>query len=528
MAELPTFDRRMSDAEGLMWRLEKDPYLSSTFANVTILDRAPDFDRLLRRMERATHVVERLRQRVQPVPVNLTAPMWVDDTNFDIHYHVRRVALPAPGSMRQLLDLAALIAVDPFERTRPLWQFVVVEGLRGGRAAMIQKLHHTIADGETSVQMSLQFLDFDRDAPEPAPIDPATIERPDETATVQMNQDLVRDMLAGSLRFPLGLLRQIKELLADPTGIPEAGNAAADTIRGVMNQLSDTEAAASPLWTKRSLHRRLEVLRAPFDETRAAAKHLGGTLNTAFLTAAAEAAGRYHRELGAPVDELRASMAVSTRTEDSGANAFSLARMMVPTGDMPIADRFRAIQAASATAKDSTSSSSLETLATVAATLPTSLVTRLARQQAQTVDFATSNVRGAPIPLYIAGAEILQNHPVGPLGGVAFNLTLLSYNHSLDMGVNLDRAAVTEPELLRTCLERAFDDLLAVTRTPSAPLSATTTTDATATDGSPAAKAKQPATKQPAAKKPAAKKPQTKKPATSATAATPKAKRSAT
>ena len=462
MAELPTFDRRMSDAEGLMWRLEKDPHLSSTFANVTILDRPIDVDRLIARMERATHVVTRLRQRVQPVPVNLTAPMWVDDTNFDIHYHVRHMALPKPGSMRQLLDLASLVACDPFERTRPLWQFVVVDGLRGGRSAVIQKLHHTIADGETSVQMSLQFLDFERDAPEPPPLDPALLERPAEEVSAQANQDLLRDLVAGSLRLPLGLIRQVKELLADPTGIPDAGNAAADTIRGVMNQLNDTEQAHSPLWTARSLQRRMEVLRAPFSETRAAAKKLGGTLNTAFLPAAAAAAGRYHRELGAPVEALRASMAVSTRTEESGANAFSLARMMVPTGEMPIGDRFQAIQAATGAAKEATAGGSLETLAAVAATLPTSLVTRLARQQAQTVDFATSNVRGAPMPMFLAGAQVLENYPVGPLGGVAFNLTLLSYNHSLDMGINLDRAAVSEPELLRRCMERAFSDLLSV------------------------------------------------------------------
>jgi len=462
MAEFPTFDRKMSDAEGLMWRLEKDPHLSSAFANVTVLDRPPDFERLVARMERATHVVERLRQRVQPMPVNLTAPMWVDDENFDIRYHVRHMALPKPGSMRQLLDLASLITCDPFERTRPLWQFVVVDGLRGGRSALIEKLHHAIADGETSVQMSLQFLDFERDAPQPPPIDPALLERPDEATTAHANQDLLRDMVAGSLRLPLGLIRQIKDLLADPTGIPDAGNAAADTIRGVMSQLSDTEQAHSPLWTARSLQRGMEVLRAPFDETKAAAKKLGGTLNTAFLTAAAEAAGAYHRELDSPVDELRASMAVSTRTDGSGSNAFSLARMMVPTGEMPIADRFHAIQTATGAAREASAGGSLEALAAVAATLPTSLVTRLARQQAQTVDFATSNVRGAPMPLYVAGAQLLENYPVGPLGGVAFNLTLLSYNHSLDMGINIDRAAVTEPDLLRRCMERAFGDLLAV------------------------------------------------------------------
>lgn len=462
MADLPHFDRKMSDAEGLMWRLEKDPHLSSTFANVTILDKAPDFDRLLRRMERATYAVPRLRQRVQPAPVNLSAPMWVDDSNFDLRYHVRHIALPKPGSMRQLLDLASLIACDAYDRTRPLWQFVVVDGLKGGKSALIEKLHHTIVDGEGGVQLSLQFLDFERDAAELPPIDPELIAAAAEAATHEgPSPDLLRDLLTGSLRMPLGLLKQIKELLADPTGIPEAGSAAADTVRGVMQQLGDTEAARSPLWTKRSLQRRMEVLRAPFDETRAAAKRLGGTLNTAFLAAAAEAAGRYHRELGAPVEELRSSMAISTRTETSGANAFSLARMLVPTGEMSIGERFAAIQAATGAAKESSNTASLETLAAVAATLPTSLITRLARQQAQTVDFATSNVRGAPMPLYMAGAQLLENYPVGPLGGVAYNLTLLSYNHSLDMGVNIDTAAVTEPTLLHDCLVRAFKDLLA-------------------------------------------------------------------
>src|SRR4029079_13672781 len=246
----------------------------------------------------------------------------------------------------------------------------------------------------------------------------------------------------------------------DPREVAEAGAAAVDTVRGVMSQLSDTEQARSPLWTERSLQRRIEVLRAPFGDTRAAAKRLRGTLNPALLAAAAEAAGNYHRKLGAPVEELRASMAISTRNQDSGSNAFSLARMLVPTGDMPIAERFTWIQAAAGAARESNAAASLETLAAVAATLPTSFITRLARQQAQTVDFATSNVRGAPVPLYLAGAEILQNYAVGPLAGVAFNLTLLSYNHSLDMGVNIDTAAVADPELLRTSLEGAFADLL--------------------------------------------------------------------
>jgi WS/DGAT/MGAT family acyltransferase len=445
MTEMPVWDHRMSDAESLMWRLEKDPYLSSTFANITLLDTKPDVDRLLRRMERATHAIPRLRQRVQPAPGGLGNPTWVDDPGFDLRYHVRHIALPKPGTMRQLLDLAAQITNDAFDRTRPLWQFVVVDGLRGGKSALIEKLHHTIVDGEAGVKLSLEFLDFQRDAPEPAPIAHHSLVADPEADTPV---DIVRELLAASVRMPLTMLKQAKDLMSD------------GALQGVARQLTDHGAAQSPLWTQRSLGRRVEVLRAPFDRTRESAKRLGGTLNTAFLAAAADAAGRYHRELGHPIDTLRASMAISTRTEGSGANAFSLARFTVPTAEIPMGDRFRLIHAAAEAARQESGGSAMNALSAVAANLPTSLITRIARQQSQTVDFATSNVRGAPMPLYLAGAQILQNYPVGPLAGVAFNLTLLSYDHSLDMGVNIDTAAVEQPEVLRACLEHAFRDLL--------------------------------------------------------------------
>jgi diacylglycerol O-acyltransferase / wax synthase len=460
MSALANLDRKMSDAEGLMWRLENDPYLSSAFSNITILDRPPDMDRVLRRLDRATWAFPRLRQRVQPAPANLSAPTWVDDPHFDLHFHVRHIAVPKPGTMRQLLDIASLIACDPFDRTRPLWQFVVIDGLRGGKSALITKMHHTIVDGEGGVRLSLEYLDFDRDAPEPAPVE--IIDAPEiDTDRPSVGTELMRSMVSGSLRLPLGLVRQLRDILADPTGLPHAGSTAADTVRNVLAQLGDTDKAKSPLWTERSIGRRMEVLRAPFGATRDAARRLGGKINTAFLTAAAHAAGAYHDKLGSPVDALRSSMAISTRTETSGANAFTLTRFLVPTSPMPIADRFRLIQDAADSARGGAGGASLDALAAVAAALPTAVITRLARQQSQTVDFATSNVRGAPVPLYFGGAQLLENYPVGPLAGVAFNLTLLSYNHSLDMGVNIDTAAVAEPALLQTCLAKAFKEFAA-------------------------------------------------------------------
>jgi diacylglycerol O-acyltransferase len=458
---LPEFDRRMSDAERLMWRLDRDPHLSSTFANISVLDRPVDVDRFRRRVELATTLVPRLRQRVHETPGGLSAPVWVDDPDFRLDDHVRRIALPKPGTMRQLADLAALIVADPFDRSRPLWQFWLVEGLKGGRSALIQKLHHAVADGEGSIAVAMAYLDLDRDAPDPDVPDPAPSWQIPDLDGHSPGREAVKDLVTGSLRLPLGLVRQIREVLADPSQLPEVTASLADTVRGVMSQLSDVDGARSPVWVRRSVRRHLEVLRAPFSDTKAASRRLGGTLNTAFMTLAADAAAHYHHTVGQPVEALRASMAVSTRSEGSGANAFSLVRLLVPTGNMPIDERFAAIHEATSTARAATSTESLDAIATLATSLPSAVVNRLARTQAQTVDFATSNVRGAPIPVYVAGAQLLENYPLGPLVGVAFNLTLLSYHGSLDMGLHVDPVAVDDPELLRRALQRSVRRLLA-------------------------------------------------------------------
>jgi diacylglycerol O-acyltransferase / wax synthase len=448
----------MSDAEGLMWRLEEDPSLSSTIANITVLDRPPEADRLRRTMERACQVIPRLRQRVQAAPLGVGSPTWVDDSSFDLAYHLRRVALPSPATQRELENLAMLVVADPFDRARPLWEFIVVEGLADGNAAIIQKFHHTVTDGEGGVRLSLEFLDFERDPPERQPVE-ATGR--DLAVAGSPDLDVVRDLLVGSLRFPLVVLRQVRELLSDPAGIPRAGAAMAETLRTIVTELAATDRARSPLWTARSLARAYETLDVPLAPVREAAKALGGTVNAAFIAAAAAAAGEYHRLHGHCVEELRASMAVSTRTADSGANAFSLARLLVPTGEMAMAERVGLVVEATAQAKEASRTGALDVLAAVANTLPTPLVTRIVRTHAQTVDFATSNVRASPTTLYVGGAKVLASYPVGPLVGVAFNVTTMSYGGALGVGLHCDTAAVTEPGVLKAALIRAFEQLVA-------------------------------------------------------------------
>jgi diacylglycerol O-acyltransferase len=462
-------ERRMSDAEGLMWRLEADPTFASSFATVTLLDRPADMGRLRRRMARAVVLVPRLRQRVQDRPLGL-APVWVDVAEVDIDHHVRRVTLPAPGTIRQLLDMATELLVQPFDRDRPLWEFVAVDGLADGQGAFIQKMHHTVSDGENGIKLSLQFLDLERDGAEPPPL---TTEELDAAspAPAPTSADALLEAIGNGVRLSTGAATQITELMLDPARLLEVGGTVRDRVRGTVSTLSDTEKAHSTLWDARSLDRHLEILQVPLEPVKAAAHALGGTLNVAFLTASAGAAGAYHRELGAPVETLRASMAISTRRKESGAgsNAFTLARLRVPTSEMDVTERFAAIHAAADVVRSSAAGGiNLGSLAALAAALPTSLILRLARQQSGTIDFATSNLRAAPFPLYIAGARIMGNFPVGPLAGVAFNLTLLSYCGSLDMGLHLDPAAVAEPALLRSLLLDAFDELIDVTsRTPA-------------------------------------------------------------
>jgi hypothetical protein len=141
--------------------------------------------------------------------------------------------------------------------------------------------------------------------------------------------------------------------------------------------------------------------------------------------------------------------------------------MLVPTSDMPITERFAAISELINSAREGSTNAQLDTLATASSLLPTSVLTRIARTQSQTVDFATSNVRGAGIPLYISGALVLENYPLGPLGGVAFNLTMLSYNGSLDMGLNVDTEAVAYPVLLSQCINESLHEIAGYAPTPS-------------------------------------------------------------
>lgn len=448
------FERHMSDNEALMWNLEKDPALSSWFASLTVFDSTPPMDRLKVRIANAVADVPRLRQRVAASVGRLSPPVWIDDPEFDLDYHVRRVAVPAPGEDADLYELAHKLLLDPFERTRPLWQIWLIEGLAGGRAALFQKMHHTITDGEGGVRLSLKFVDFERDAPDPEPteIDPGD--------GIDGFTESVGEMVGHNLRRVGGVAaRVVRSVATNPTGT-------AASVGDVLGELSkalrpgEGEPVGSPLWTQRTLRRWYGTISLPFDDVRRASKALGGTVNDLFVAGALAASTRYHHDREASVGALRVAMPVSTRTAGSvGGNSFALTTSDLPALADP-AEAFAAVHEGLAAAKDGSSVDVLGSLSMIINLLPTSVLTAFAKDTAATVDFTVSNVRGSPVELFMVGSRIDAVYPMGPISGTGFNLTTMSYAGSLDMGIVVDAGAIEDPPALHQALVEAYAALI--------------------------------------------------------------------
>jgi len=222
----------------------------------------------------------------------------------------------------------------------------------------------------------------------------------------------------------------------------------------------------APLWHERSRHRHLEAVTIPLDELKAASKAAGTTVNAAFVAAMSDAAVRYHADRGESFDTLNVSFVMSTRTDDkAGGNAFTPVLVHLPADKRDTASRLAATAETLDEAREAAGrSGGFTALSGVVNLLPTSVVTRTARSQAAKIDIATSNLRGAPIPLYIGGAKVEYSVTMGPLAGTPCNATALSYCNNFDIGLFIDPVAIKEPAAFRQCVVDAFDDLLAAVR----------------------------------------------------------------
>jgi diacylglycerol O-acyltransferase len=481
------FARQMSDAEALMWNVEKDPWLNPSGGSLIILDRPLDFDHFRRQLAATVAEVSRLREHVVGGLGRFSPPVWRPDREFDIDHHIRQVALPKPGTMRHLLDMVTQIYQDPYDRTRPLWMFYVIEGLEGGRAAMVWKIHHTVADGTGAARLSEAFIQLNREAPEPPAVDlDAIVAAAVAEDTAENGSASVLETLVGTAthlaRRQAGIARrlagEVAMLGADPLRARDAATSVARTIGQIRSQLggggepataapAEADAAevlpgGSPLWRARSRHRHLELMSFPLDAALGSAKVLGGSLNDWFLTGVVNGAVAYHAERGVPLRTLNTSFVVSTRADKAiGGNSFTPSRFSADATPMSPAQRFSALSQSMIDKRAQVSGSGLMSgLAGIANLLPTALVTSVARSQASKMDFATSNLRGPRRRFYISGARVEESYAFGPLAGTAFNITAMSYAGQFALGLFMDPVAIEDPRGLRDHVEAAYQELI--------------------------------------------------------------------
>ena len=438
-----------------MWAVEKDPALRSDFCNLTILDDCPDDDRLRVTLERALSAIPRLRQRVVGAPVPLMPPEFADDPALDLSAHMRVVAVPSPGDDRALLELCGALAEQPLDRTRPLFEFIVIVGLAGGRAALLQKLHHTITDGVGAMRLSLALVDAERHPPAPSPAsEPTDLRAPEEVAAEGAATTLTARRAAlvdattrgiGAVRAGIGTAGHI---VTHPAEVPGRAGDAARLAASLQRQLLVTETARSDEIGGRSLRRRFATHTVPLATLRKLASHLGGSVNDAFVTGLASAMGRYHERLGSTVDELRVAIPISTRGRaDTASNRVVPTRVLIPIQPAhDIAALFSAVHARLADTKQESAVGAAEGLFGLVAGLPSPVLVALTRAQARTIDFAASNLRGSRIPLYLAGTRIIASFPFGPRIGSALNVTMMSYCDDVHLGFNIDPAAIVDAQ----------------------------------------------------------------------------------
>ena len=460
--DVERFESHMSDSDALMWNIEKDPLLRSTIVTVLFFDRAPDWDTLVARIDRGAWLIPRMRQRVATPVLRMGPPHWSGDDHFDLMYHLRRVRVCEPTD-EAVLDIARNAAMAGFDRARPLWEYTLVEGLEGGRAAFVMKVHHSMTDGVGGMKLLLMLFDFEREPADPGPLDQV------EAIPTFGPTDLVLKSLSHRRRRAVGMARRAA---VDAWGVanalvrhPKVSVTHAAVVGGsIARYLAPATVPHSPIMTARTLARGLGTFDLPLDDLKRAGKAVGASLNDAFVAGVVGGLASYHEFHGQSVDELRMVMPINLRESGSamGGNHFTPARFLVPMTIKDPAERMQELGRLTRIVRDEPAVALTEALAGVLNQLPTTVTTAVFGSMLKGADFVTSNVPGAPFPIYAGGAELERMYAFSPLAGAAVNVTLLSHCGTCCIGVNVDAVAIPDRDVLMNALERSFADVIAV------------------------------------------------------------------
>lgn len=461
------YDDTMSTSDTTMWRIERDPALRTTIVGVTVLDSAPDWAHLRRRLLEVTADIPRLRHRVAEPAFGIGAPRWVEDDGFDIDFHLRRVVAAGHADIRAVLDIAGPIAMAAFDRARPLWEFTLVEGLQGGQAALVQKIHHSVTDGVGAIKMSRSLFD-DLDAP-PTKRPKKASAHAEPAAThhdgVRLVLDSVVDQTKGALTTAEHLAAAAPGAFAGVALHPRrAAEEALRTARSVARLVRPVSEPLSPVMRERGLGRRLAAMDFSLDALKASGHTVDGTLNDAFLAALAGGMRRYHRRHDMPVERLRVTMPVNQRRagDGPGSNKFAPVRFELAIDLADPRERMRALGASARAERKEPGLKFTGQIAGALNALPVQVTTAVMGSMLKAVDFVATNVPGLTTHMALAGSPVTAQYAFAPPSGAAFSAGLLSYLDCCTLGLVMDTAAIHDPDVMAECMAEGFAEVLAV------------------------------------------------------------------
>jgi diacylglycerol O-acyltransferase / wax synthase len=427
---------------------------------------APGYEEMLDHIRGRLHLVPRYRQKLAEPPFETGRPLWVDDPNFNLEYHVRQTALPSPGDEGQLMRLVARIMSQQLDRSKPLWEMWIIEGLEDGGFALISKTHHALIDGISGVDLATVMFDL-------SPV-PAEVPHPDEPwqpHDVPTGTELVAGGAVGLAKAATSGLAAAVSLVRNPSAtlraLSEASQGLGEVAWAGLNPAPDT-----PLNVEIGPHRRYRVVRNQLTDFKEVKNALGGTVNDVVLTVVTGALRDWLHSRGVRTEglELRALVPVSTRGSDERGALGN--RITVMRGPLPvyIADpiaRLRAVRAAMDGLKESKQAVGAEVLTGVQSFAPPTILAQASRLNFSTrlFNLIVTNVPGPQLPLYVRGREMHDVFPVAFLPkGHGLAIAIMSYNGQMNFGLLGDYDALPDLDRIGDGIEASLAELLSLAR----------------------------------------------------------------
>jgi diacylglycerol O-acyltransferase len=430
----------------------------------------PTVDEFLEQIRRRLHLVPRYRHKLAHTALDSGRPVWIDDPSFNLNYHIRHTALPAPGRWEELQDLTARIFSQQLDRSKPLWEMWLIEGLEDDRFALITKTHHSLIDGIAGVDLATVLFDL---SPDPPPI--TNSGRPWMPHPEPGAARLIAAGLIGAVRTGVTLAEGAVDALAHPEHAVSRAREAAEGV-GELVWAGLNPAPETPLNVPIGPHRRFVAVAAQLEDFKTVKNAFGGTVNDVILAIVAGALRSFLISRGRRTEgvELRALVPVSVRTEDEhhrGGN-----RIVVMRGPLPVyiadpLDRLRFVSQAMAGLKESKQALGAEVISGAQNFAPPTILAQASRLNFSTrlFNLIVTNVPGPQFPLYVLGREMLQAIPVAFLPeNHALAIAIMSYNGQLNFGLLGDFDALPDIDVIGANISAELATLLELARESSA------------------------------------------------------------